>query len=146
MPTTEPNTVSLPLLPIEVGVVLPNMVVTLAPDTDESRQAVQAASTADGLLLLVPRIDGRYAKVGTVARVDEVGQLPNGQQAVLLRMDPGAHYPSHVHPGGEDVYVIEGSVQLGADRLGPGDYLYTPPGGITSSAAAEKVRAAILLP
>jgi ATP-dependent Lon protease len=85
MPTTEPNTVSLPLLPIEVGVVLPNMVVTLAPDTDESRQAVQAASTADGLLLLVPRIDGHYAKVGTVARVDEVGQLPNGQQAVLLR-------------------------------------------------------------
>jgi ATP-dependent Lon protease len=85
MPTTEPNTVSLPLLPIEVGVVLPQMVVTLAPDTDESRQAIQAASSADGLLLLVPRIEGRYAKVGTVARVDEVGQLPNGQQAVLLR-------------------------------------------------------------
>src|SRR2546421_694516 len=85
MPTTEPNTVSLPLLPIEVGVVLPQMVVTLAPDTDEAKQAIEAASTADGLLLLVPRIDGRYAKVGTVARVDEVGQLPNGQQAVLLR-------------------------------------------------------------
>ncbi|HEY1636780.1 MAG TPA: endopeptidase La [Acidimicrobiales bacterium] len=85
MPTTEPNTVSLPLLPIEVGVVLPQMVVTLAPDTDEAKQAIQAASTADGLLLLVPRIDGRYAKVGTVSRVDEVGQLPNGQQAVLLR-------------------------------------------------------------
>ncbi|HEX4540076.1 MAG TPA: endopeptidase La [Acidimicrobiales bacterium] len=85
MPTTEPNTVSLPLLPIEVGVVLPQMVVTLAPDTDEAKNAIQAASTADGLLLLVPRIDGRYAKVGTVSRVDEVGQLPNGQQAVLLR-------------------------------------------------------------
>jgi len=85
MPTTEPNTVSLPLLPIEVGVVLPQMVVTLAPDTDEATQAIQAASSADGLLLLVPRIEGRYAKVGTVARVDEVGQLPNGQQAVLLR-------------------------------------------------------------
>jgi ATP-dependent Lon protease len=85
MPTTEPNTVSLPLLPTEVGVVLPQMVVTLAPDTDEAKQAIEAASTADGLLLLVPRIDGRYAKVGTVARVDEVGQLPNGQQAVLLR-------------------------------------------------------------
>ncbi len=85
MPTTEPNTVSLPLLPIEVGVVLPQMVVTLAPDTDEAKQAIQAASSADGLLLLVPRIEGRYAKVGTVARVDEVGQLPNGQQAVLLR-------------------------------------------------------------
>ncbi|HWC39111.1 MAG TPA: hypothetical protein VG476_11310, partial [Acidimicrobiales bacterium] len=68
MPTTEPNTVSLPLLPIEVGVVLPQMVVTLAPDTDEARQAIQAASNADGLLLLVPRIEGRYAKVGTVSR------------------------------------------------------------------------------
>ncbi len=33
----------------------------------------------------MPRIEGRYATVGTVARVDEVGQLPNGQQAVLLR-------------------------------------------------------------
>ena len=53
-----------------------------------------------------------------------------GQQAVLLRMEPGAHYPAHLHPGGEDVYVLEGTVQLGAETLHSGDYLYTPPGGI----------------
>jgi ATP-dependent Lon protease len=85
MPTAERNTISLPLLPLTVGVVLPHMVVTLAPDSDESKQAIQAAGAADGQLLLVPLIEGRYARVGTVARVDEVGELPNGQQAVLLR-------------------------------------------------------------
>ena len=67
--------------------------------------------------------EGSHIKV---LRIDK----ETGQQAVLLRMDPGTRYPTHLHPGGEDVYVIDGSVQLGADTLGPGDYLYTPPGGI----------------
>src|SRR5256885_1366025 len=120
MPTTEPNTVSLPLLPTEVGVVLPQMVVTLAPDTDEARQAIQAASAADGLLLLVPRIEGRYAKVGTVARVDEVGQLPNGQQAVLLRGLSGAVVGPGVAGSGPGLWVQAERIEaptIGTGRL-----------------------------
>lgn len=60
-----------------------------------------------------------------------------GGSAVLLRMDPGAHYASHVHPGGEEVFVLSGSLQLGADFLREGDFLYTPPGGIHAASSKE---------
>ena len=76
---------TLPLLALTSGVVLPQMVVTLALETDEARDAVAGATSADGLLLLVPRIDGRYARVGTVARIESTGELPNGLDAVVLR-------------------------------------------------------------
>jgi len=74
----------LPLLPLSTGVVLPQMVVTLALESDEARRAAEAAGD-DGQVLLVPRIDGRYARVGTVARVESAGELPNGAQALVLR-------------------------------------------------------------
>ncbi len=74
----------LPLLPLATGVVLPQMVVTLALESDDARQAAEAAGD-DGRLLLVPRVEGRYARVGTVARVESAGELPNGVQAVVLR-------------------------------------------------------------
>jgi quercetin dioxygenase-like cupin family protein len=46
---------------------------------------------------------------------------------ILLRFDPGASYPGHAHPGGEEIFVLEGDVRLGEDRLRAGDYLYTAP-------------------
>jgi ATP-dependent Lon protease len=76
---------TLPLLPLSTGVVLPQMVVTLVLETDEARAAAEAARSGDSLLLLVPRVDGRYARVGTVARVESTGELPNGMDAVVLR-------------------------------------------------------------
>lgn len=48
-----------------------------------------------------------------------------GGGAVLLRMAPGCAYPAHRHTGGEDVLVLEGELIVGADRLGPGDFLYS---------------------
>jgi ATP-dependent Lon protease len=76
---------TLPVLPLTTGVVLPQMVVTLALETEEARAAADAASGGEGLLLLVPRIDGRYARIGTVARIESSGDLPNGVRAVVLR-------------------------------------------------------------
>ena len=55
------ETQALPVLPLATGVVLPNTVATLTLETDEARAAVAAANEADGRILLVPRIDGRYA-------------------------------------------------------------------------------------
>ncbi len=60
-----------------------------------------------------------------------------GASAILLKMDPGAHYAAHVHPGGEEVFVLSGSLQLGADFLRDGDFLYTPPGGIHAASSTE---------
>ena len=65
----------LPLLPLTTGVVLPGMVVTLTLETDEAHAAVEAAASADdAVLLLVPTVDGRYARVGTVAKIEELGR------------------------------------------------------------------------
>src|SRR6202795_387688 len=79
----------LPLLPLSTGVVLPQMVVTLVLETDEARAAADAATAADGnaggRVLLVPRVNGTYARVGTVARIESEGELPNGLRALVLR-------------------------------------------------------------
>jgi ATP-dependent Lon protease len=64
---------TLPLVPLDDAVVFPNMNVTLAIDVgDEPR------------VLLVPRSDGDYATVGTVAEVLERIRTPGGAAAVVL--------------------------------------------------------------
>jgi ATP-dependent Lon protease len=61
------------LVPLDDTVVFPNMNVTISADVgDEAR------------VLLVPRHDGDYAKVGTVAEVAEQVRLPGGIAAVNL--------------------------------------------------------------
>src|SRR5690349_892292 len=79
------QTQTLPLLPLTTGVVLPQMVVTLALETDEAKAAADAATSGDGTLLLVPRTAMGFARVGTVAKVDRAGNLPNGTPALILR-------------------------------------------------------------
>jgi ATP-dependent Lon protease len=77
---------ALPLLPLTTGVVLPGMVVTLTIESDEARAAVGATAEGDdALLLTVPRVDGRYARVGVVAKIEDVGRMRNGVEAVVIR-------------------------------------------------------------
>src|SRR5688500_20229014 len=96
---------TLPLLPLTSGVVLPSMVVTLALETDEARAAAEAAAGADGRLLLVPRIDGRFATVGTVAQVDQAGELPSGVPAIIIRGLHRAHLGSGAAGTGTALWV-----------------------------------------
>ncbi|MBI1760574.1 MAG: cupin domain-containing protein [Acidobacteria bacterium] len=49
---------------------------------------------------------------------------------ILLKFEAGATYPAHNHPGGEEVFVLEGDLKLGKDHLHAGDYLYTVPNGV----------------
>ncbi len=74
-----------PLLPLSNGVVLPNMVVTIALETEEAQAAAEAALAIDGMLLLVPRVDGRFANVGVLAKIETAGELPGGQKALVIR-------------------------------------------------------------
>ncbi len=82
---SDTQTQLLPLLPLTQGVVLPQMVVTIALETDEAQRAGAAAAAAGNRLVLVPRIDGRYATVGTVAAIESSGDLPNGTRALVIR-------------------------------------------------------------
>ena len=73
--------------------------------------------------LAEPGVSGVFVKVLRFDR--ETRRAPT----ILLKFDAGATYPAHNHPGGEEVYVIEGDLKLGKDHLHAGDYLYTPPNG-----------------
>jgi ATP-dependent Lon protease len=80
-----PNTKRLAVLPLTQAVVLPRMSATIPIDSEDSRRAVRAALAADGLLLLLPKVEGRYAQVGVVAKVDEKGNLPDGTEVVVTQ-------------------------------------------------------------
>ena len=40
----------------------------------------------------------------------------------LARMQKGATLPAHEHPGDEECFVIEGSIDIGGERFHAGDY------------------------
>ncbi|HVA53072.1 MAG TPA: endopeptidase La [Acidimicrobiales bacterium] len=98
--------VTLPLLPLKSGVVLPGMVFTMALESNEARVAVEAARSAGGHLLLVPHIEGRYATVGVIAEVMEEGTLPGGLDASTIRGDQRAVIGTGV-PGTGDALWVE---------------------------------------
>ncbi len=82
---SDTRTELLPLLPLTQGVVLPQMVVTIALETDEARRAGAAANEGSRKLLLVPRVDNRFSSVGTIAQIENSGELPNGTLALVVR-------------------------------------------------------------
>ena len=81
---------SLLLIPLDDTVVFPNMNVTISADVgDEER------------VLLVPRHEGEYARVGTVAEVGERVRLPGGGSAVsLVGLYRGIAGAAHTDPQG----------------------------------------------
>src|SRR5215213_4566362 len=81
----EVDVLRLPLLPLNTGVVLPQMVVTLALESAEGRDAADGAIAGDRRILLVPRVGNAYTRIGTVARIENEGELPGGQRALVLR-------------------------------------------------------------
>src|SRR6266700_6629342 len=75
----------LPVLPLADEVVLPGMVAPILLDS-EAQAAVDAARSAAGSrLLLVPRLDGAYGAHGLLAVIEQVGRLPNGEPAAVVR-------------------------------------------------------------
>ena len=97
------ETLSLPVLPLDDSVVLPTMVVPLDTSGTEARAAIEAAqmSAATGgsgaggdnggsadakpQVLLVPRLGGKYSAVGTLGVVEQIGRLPSGEPAAVIR-------------------------------------------------------------
>jgi ATP-dependent Lon protease len=87
------ETLSLPVLPLDDSVVLPTMVVPFDTSGSEVRAAIEAAqaSAAAGpadskpRVLLVPRLDGKYSAVGTLGVVEQIGRLPSGEPAAVIR-------------------------------------------------------------
>jgi ATP-dependent Lon protease len=94
----------LPVLPLTAGVVLPGMVVTVALETDDARAAADAAEGPD-TLLLVPRIEGRYARVGVIGRIEDRGHLAGGTPALVIRAERRARVGAGVVGTGSALWV-----------------------------------------
>ena len=97
------KTQQLPVLPLADVVVLPGMVVPVTLDDAERQAAIDAANAGGGdQVLVVPRLDGKYAPVGVVATIEQLGKLPGGEPAAVLRA------------------VVPGTCRLRGDRAGIG--------------------------
>ena len=68
-------------------VVLPHMTVTLAVEGDDQKAAIEAARQGSRMILLVPRIEGKFGTIGTVGRLGESAELPTGAEAFMIRGD-----------------------------------------------------------
>lgn len=92
----------LPLVPASHGVVLPGMVVTVSFETPEALAALaelglendeaetspeeqEPSALKRNDIVIVPRVDNGFATVGTIARVEQVGVVPGGGTAAVVR-------------------------------------------------------------
>ena len=99
------ETLKLPVLPLTDSVLLPGMVVPVRLDEPEIQAAVDAAASVDRKILVVPRLDGRYATVGTVAVLEQVGRLPSGEKAAVVRGEVRARIGTGVTGPGAALWV-----------------------------------------
>jgi ATP-dependent Lon protease len=127
---------SLPVLPLDDTVVLPTMVVPLDISSSEARASIEAAqmsaeaplgSEKGPQVLLVPRLGGKYAPVGTLAAVEQVGRLPSGEQAAVVR-------------GLSRVRIGVGTTGPGAALWVEGTVLEEPPGSPKAQELAREYR------
>src|SRR3954470_1905270 len=113
---------TLPVLFLDEAVVLPGMVLPIEL-TDQAQATIDAARAARGTdrstdlrdlgrdsreplrLLLVPRIDGRTGVIGTVAEVTQIGRLPSGEPAAVLRATARARIGTGVPGPGAALWV-----------------------------------------
>ncbi|HEY7488938.1 MAG TPA: endopeptidase La [Streptosporangiaceae bacterium] len=122
------ETLNLPVLPLDDAVVLPGMVVPFDLSDGEVRAAIEAARATDrargpGIrsvskprVLLVPRLDGQYAAVGTLGTIEQEGRLPSGEPGVVVR-------------GVSRVRIGTGTTGPGAALWVEGDTIDVPPAG-----------------
>jgi ATP-dependent Lon protease len=96
---------SVPVLFVSDPVVLPGMVVPIALD-DAARAAVDAArGTESGTLLIAPRLDDRYPSYGVLATIVQVGRIPGGGTAAVVRGERRAHIGAGASGPGAALWV-----------------------------------------
>ncbi|MFN2560596.1 MAG: endopeptidase La [Jatrophihabitans sp.] len=99
------DVLTLPILSLPDLVVLPGMVVPVELDSDARAVIDAARAGSDGQLLLAPRLADRYPVYGVVAEIEQVGRLPGGEQAAVLRAGRRARLGSGVPGPGAALWV-----------------------------------------
>ncbi|GAB6902845.1 endopeptidase La [Kineosporia succinea] len=94
-----------PVLFLDDVVVLPGMALPIEL-TAQAQQTLDAARAAGSQhLLVVPRLDGKTGVVGTVAQVVQIGRLPSGEPAAVLRGEHRARIGQGVPGTGAALWV-----------------------------------------
>jgi ATP-dependent Lon protease len=111
---------SVPVLFVSDPIVLPGMVVPIALD-DAARAAVDAArATESGTLLIAPRLEDRYPSYGVLATIVQVGRIPGGGTAAVVRGERRAH--------------------IGAGASGPGAALWVEVTEVADTEPSDEIR------
>src|SRR3954451_10108734 len=100
-----PELISVPVLFVSEPIVLPGMVVPVELD-DTARAAVDAAQASEsGKLLIAPRLEDRYPTYGVIASIVQVGRVPGGGAAAVVRGEKRAHIGSGTTGPGAALWV-----------------------------------------
>jgi ATP-dependent Lon protease len=99
------DVLTLPILSLPDAVVLPGMVVPVELDSDARAVIDAARAGSDGQLLLAPRLADRYPVYGVIAQIEQVGRLPGGAPAAVLRAGRRARLGSGVPGPGAALWV-----------------------------------------
>ncbi|MFJ9467168.1 endopeptidase La [Streptomyces caniferus] len=138
------TSLTLPVLPLDDEVVLPGMVVPLDLSDADVRAAVEAAQAAatsgnKPRVLLVPRIDGTYAGIGTLGRIEQVGRLSDGDPGALIRGLGRVRIGSGTTGPGAALWVEGTTVEETVPDPSPSSQLRSSRGGPYPDAVAELV-------
>ena len=106
------ETKTLPVLPLRNGVVFPHMVVTLRIETAEGKIALAAAAKGDDRLILVPRVRGKYASVGTIAEIQQTDDDGNVVVSGVARARVGSGSTDSTVPCGSKSSHIPRSMSM----------------------------------
>ncbi|MGH3643823.1 MAG: endopeptidase La [Mycobacterium sp.] len=97
--------IAVPVLFVSEPIVLPGMVVPVELD-DTARTAVDAAQASEsGKLLIAPRLEDRYPTYGVIASIVQVGRIPGGGAAAVVRGERRAHIGSGTTGPGAALWV-----------------------------------------
>ncbi|BBX16392.1 endopeptidase La [Mycolicibacterium duvalii] len=109
MPEATHSPRPVPVLFASEPIVLPGMVVPIELD-DAARAAVEAAQATaaageTATLLIAPRLDDRYPTYGVLASILQVGRVPGGGAAAVVRGEKRAHIGSGATGPGAALWV-----------------------------------------
>ncbi|MCV7420137.1 endopeptidase La [Mycobacterium yunnanensis] len=98
--------IAVPVLFVSEPIVLPGMVVPIELD-EAARAAVDAAQASEsGKLLIAPRLEDRYPTYGVIASIVQVGRVPGGGAAAVIRGEKRAHIGSGTTGPGAALWVL----------------------------------------
>src|SRR5690349_24912769 len=111
----------LPVRPLADAVLLPGMVLPVTLDAEAQAAVDASAASAGKRLLVVPRLDGVYSAAGVLATLEQVGRLPSGEPAAIVRATERVRIGTGVPGAGAALWVEAATVEDGTPTAGTAD-------------------------